>query len=648
MSTHPSRRGPVGLAALALACAIGLSAQLSAPAAGAAPLSPAPVATTAPSAPVDPGTAATDPVDAAPVEAPPEPSAAEERVLPLVDTGEATPEELRAPAAPAAEPAVRELEATGELPASARTFSTSQAGPASTLVLYDSTGPYARIGEFYALGMGMLASHSGTVTAMPVADYQAGLAGRFTAVIYTGSTYNEPLPQAFKDDVLTGNVPVLWSGFNIWQLTANPQDRATFTSRYGWDAATSYIDSVDTVTAVSYNGHSLSRDPLNTGGLLVPHILRPEDVTVLGTGRCSQVSGDPTTCSSLAQTSGSDLPWAVRSGNLTYIGEVPLSYLSETDRYLAAADIVLDMLQPGAEPVRQAAVRIEDVNPTTPAAELRAIVDYLVGEGVPFQLAVVPIYTDGKGAYNDGVAETYTLAESPELVEVLAYAVQHGGTLVQHGTSHQFSTLDNPYNGVSTDDFEFIRSWCTQVNDVNAPQVRCEESSWVQIGGDLPGVDAAWAAQQVRAGQEVFASVGLPVPTIFETPHYAATPAAYTGISQVYPVRYERELLHVGLLSGQTPGPFDYYGQFFPYSVNDPYGTHILPENIGNVALEAYNQHPPRLPQRLLAASEANLVGTHVTASFFFHPFYDVSYLRQTVEGIRAQGYTFVPASELR
>jgi len=34
-------------------------------------------------------------------------------------------------------------------------------------------------------------------------------------------------------------------------------------------------------------------------------------------------------------------------------------------------------------------------------------------------------------------------------------------------------------------------------------------------------------------------------------------------------------------------------------------------------------------------------------ASFFFHPYLDVSYLQTTVEGIQAAGYTFVPASAM-
>ena len=41
-----------------------------------------------------------------------------------------------------------------------------------------------------------------------------------------------------------------------------------------------------------------------------------------------------------------------------------------------------------------------------------------------------------------------------------------------------------------------------------------------------------------------------------------------------------------------------------------------------------------------------NLVVRDGFASFFFHPYLDISYLQQAVSGLRAVGYTFVsPAS---
>ena len=195
-----------------------------------------------------------------PLPAPPEPAAAAKKELPLRGDKQADID-LNKPAPAAGQVKIRDLKQNApDVPAGAVTFSNQEAGPASTLVLFDTTGDYAKLGEYYALSMGTLASHSGTVTTLPVKDYVAGLAGRFTNVVYVGSTYDEPLPRAFIDDALTGNIPVMWTGFNIWQLTKTDADRTAFTQRYGWDAATSYIDSTDRVTRISYNGASLKRN----------------------------------------------------------------------------------------------------------------------------------------------------------------------------------------------------------------------------------------------------------------------------------------------------------------------------------------------------------------------------------------------------
>ena len=98
--------------------------------------------------------------------------------------------------------------------------SRADAAVANTLVLYDTTGAYGFLGEQYAM-----------MTAQPVVavrhlhrpprsgSYTAGLMNQYTAVVYLGSTYDEPLPVAFLDDVLAGTKPVMWLFNNIWQLT---------------------------------------------------------------------------------------------------------------------------------------------------------------------------------------------------------------------------------------------------------------------------------------------------------------------------------------------------------------------------------------------------------------------------------------------
>jgi uncharacterized protein YdaL len=96
------------------------------------------------------------------------------------------------------------------------------------------------------------------------------------------------------------------------------------------------------------------------------------------------------------------------------------------------------------------------------------------------------------------------------------------------------------------------------------------------------------------------------------------------------------------VLTGAKPDYTRQFGQFFPYTVRDIYGTVVVPENIGNVEPEPFNNHPPRLPADILASSNRNLVVRDGVASFFYHPYLGTSYLQTLVTGIKAQGYTFV------
>jgi uncharacterized protein YdaL len=88
-------------------------------------------------------------------------------------------------------------------------------------------------------------------------------------------------------------------------------------------------------------------------------------------------------------------------------------------------------------------------------------------------------------------------------------------------------------------------------------------------------------------------------------------------------------------------------GQFFPYVVNDVYGSKVLPENLGNYEPVMVNNHPPRSPAQMVESARRNLVVRDGFASFFYHPYYGVQALKETVEGIKALGYTFVSPTSL-
>jgi uncharacterized protein YdaL len=532
-------------------------------------------------------------------------------------------------------------------PAAATTFGSP--GPVSTLVLYDTTDAYGWLGELYALSAGNLAGHFGQVTAEPVSNYVSGQLSGYTAAIYFGSTYNELLPAAFLSDVLSAGTPVVWAGFNVWQLSGaiGSSQNTAFRSTYGWDPSTSYLDITDTITSVQYKGRTLTRAAANSGGLLSPHIVDAAAVTVLSQAVCTDSTGAAKDCDPIAQTTGSTLPWAIRSSNLTYIGEIPFSYATERDRYLAYSDLLFAALAPTATVSHHALVRLEDVNPTSDPTTLRQFADYLSQQNVPFAVAVIPEYTDPNGHDNDGVPQTVTLSQAPEVVAALQYLQSKGGLLLQHGYTHQYSTVANPYSGVTGDDFEFYRSRCSTTANPPYTFEPCQSTDWVILEGPLPGSSASSTASRVTTGRSLFTEAGLVAPTIFETPHYSAGAADYAGFGQVFSTRYERELLFGGLLSG-TPDTAHVFGQFFPYTVRDIYGGTVLPENLGNYEPTTENNHPPRLPADIIANAQANLVVTQGVASFFFHPTYPLSELQTIVTGIKGLGYTFVSATSVQ
>lgn len=509
----------------------------------------------------------------------------------------------------------------------------AQAANPTTLVLYDTQGPYGQLGELYAMATANLAGHFGTATAKPVQQYTAGMMNSYSAVVYIGSTYYggsvpDAVPAAFYSDVAAGTKPVVWMGANIWNM-GNALGAAQFSQKYGWDPTTSYYEdggSVGNVDKVSYRGQTLTRTiPAGQDG----GVLRPNVLTGAGYPAVTRVA------EGVDSSNGHTFGWAVRSSNLTYIGEIPFAYVSESDRVIAFEDMLFDALAPATAERHRAVMRLEDISPNSDPTELRSMADYLYSQNIPYGINVIPVYTDPNGTYNNGTAETITLAQKPQVVSALKYMLAHGAVLMDHGYTHQYKNVANPYNGVTGDDFEFYRA-------------HVDTSDNVVYDGPVAEDSALWAQTRVTSALLQFTLAGLPKPTLWTTPHYAGSAADYKVFSSNFTARLERSLYFAGTLSGSTSAdPNRFIGQFFPYTVKDVYGTKVLPENIGNYEPEAANNHPARQPADLIASAKANLAVRDGVASFFYHPYYPVQPLKDTIDGIKALGYTFVSPAAL-
>jgi uncharacterized protein YdaL len=497
----------------------------------------------------------------------------------------------------------------GPSPAGAPFSGTGLATQSSTLVLYDTTGPWGWLGEIYATMAGNLASHFGAWVAMPVVSYTAGTLQQYSACIYIGSTYGEPLPAAFLTDVYAATTNVIWIYDNIWQLTASqPQ----FAARYGFMPS---VFDASPVATVTYKSQSLKRYSANAAGIM----------------SYSTIGAPATVLAECVRADSTMFPWAVRSGNLTYIGENPFAYMSEGDRYLILCDLLFDALAPTTATQHRALVRLEDIHPLSDPTALLQTAEWLFSNGIPFSFHITARYLDPNGYYNDGVPQDVPLSTQPLMIAAIRTMQQLGGVMIHHGYTHQYSNIANPYTGVTGDDCEFYRITSNSSNGV------------LTFVGPLPGdTDSSWAQGRFNSYAAELAASGFTMPGISTFPAYAASVPDYQAEARTFAARAERTLYFPGVLTNQTIDYTRPAGQYVPYSVQDVYGSKVLPDTLGGIDPDVYFNIPPRLPADIIADAQRTLVIRDGVASFFYNPEDPLSYLQQTVQGLLALGYQFV------
>ncbi len=510
----------------------------------------------------------------------------------------------------------------------------------SALVLYDVSGQWGWLGEIYAIMVGNLVSHFGSYTLLPVSQYTAGLMSTYKAVIYIGSTYEEAnFPAAFLTDVPKyQSVNVVWIFDNIWKLT-------TLSATYGWTANIFEFPTTATaVSSVTYKGVSFKRYAQNADGVMT-----------YGT-----VGAGVTVLANCVRANGTQFPWALRSKNLTYIGENPLSYLSEGDRYLVFCDLLFDAM--GATPATtqyRAILRLEDNDYQSDPTKLKQVADWLKAQGVPFGYHIVPHYKDPTGYYNNGVAQDipFNSASVKSFRDALVYFQGKGGTPILHGWTHQYynaaypaDTL-NPETGVSADDAEFFRfiwnaSTATFTYAGPLPEDLTDHANKVNT----------WAAGRMTSAlTEIGLDSRVTKPTMFTTPHYLGTATTVMASTAKFAARAERVLYYSGLLAAKAASPFDYTkidytklaGQYFPYSVKDIYGGKVLPDTLGSIEPTAYLGYAARLPADIIADAARIKAVRDGVAAFQYHSYLDISYLQTVVTGLKNLGYTFVAPTTL-
>ncbi len=530
------------------------------------------------------------------------------------------------------------------------------------LVLHDSSGPWGDLGAIYGTMVVNLLGHFPEVNArlLPVSRYTEGDLFEHDVTFYVGVVYGELLPDRLERDFAASERPFVWIGQNLWQVALDPEQ--DFRRRYGLEyqgVAGNSGQGADTTffSTVHYQGERLHKyfhhDPAtgaveNDPDVTLLEVLDPERVEVV-----AEIEHSGT---------GERVPYVVRSGNLWYVADNPMTYLHEVDRYLVFTDLMHDFVGLDHEPSRRALFRLEDVHPWVAPETLEQVIE--VVDGRPWNLALTPVFADPLGVYNDE-AEWHFDLNDPQaslLREQIAAARASGAEITLHGYTHQLGRTPNPYNGVTGTDYEF----------------------WNAVDNEpIPGDSYDWAYGRVSDAVAVLEQAGLAA-WAFEVPHYQASMVDYFAFADLFGTIYNQGIYteYSFELDGRVYGPNDVLSggaadldmahadfsalslysesQIYPYPVErDVYGQRVIPENLRNPtpAELAEVETDVWLVADMLDAAAANRVNRCGYASFFYHPFIierpgDVDAggaenLRRLIEGVEDLGYEFVQACAL-
>ncbi|MDQ7825614.1 MAG: DUF2334 domain-containing protein [Candidatus Eremiobacteraeota bacterium] len=363
---------------------------------------------------------------------------------------------------------------------------------------------------------------------------------------------------------------------------------ASFNSREGVKKIIEPLGRMEGTISVSYRGATLTRG-----------------LSSLGTVRCAPGVKVHAWAS---LPSGERSPYIVSSGSFWHIPDIPFPFDDGPQCALAFCDCLHDFLEIPHGEKHYAVIRIEDVNPLTDPEAIIKITDLLSLLHAPFLVPVVPVYRSGDKK-ND-----ITLSQKPALIKALQYATRHGGTIVLHGFTHQ-------YRGASTIDCEF---WDTEKN---RPLI--EDS-------------VLYVEERIEQSLDECFRNGI-YPLLWETPHLLASSLDYRVIARHFSTASERKIFLDTYHSRQS----------FPFLIEkDYYGQQVIPEYLGYVPYLVKDGSIDLAGERqyvnaMLDTAKSLKCIRDGCAGFFFHPFMDLSLLRELVLGLQGLGYVFLEVRNL-
>ncbi|MED0992396.1 polysaccharide deacetylase family protein [Bacillus nitratireducens] len=284
-----------------------------------------------------------------------------------------------------------------------------------------------------------------------------------------------------------------------------------------------------------------------------------------------------------------------------YVGEMLFSYFGQ---------------QPETNKT-SAYLRLEDVHPAVNVKQLKEIAELLKEKNLPYMITVIPVYKD------PDTGKTVHLKDNSELVDVLRFMQDNGGSIVMHGYTHQF------YDSETGEGFEFWDVKTDQpIRQSNHEKPKTKEdfqstedyNKYVENG---KAFEEKYTKDHIEKGITELVEAKL-YPVAFEAPHYTMSQKGYEILSQYFST-------YVGQLQLNDT---TWKSMHSPAYISTPsflYGMKLIPETVGFIE-EDKPQAIAKMKERAVSIEKLSdgIIGA------FYHPYLGVTPLKEVLKELES------------
>lgn len=262
-------------------------------------------------------------------------------------------------------------------------------------------------------------------------------------------------------------------------------------------------------------------------------------------------------------------------------------------------------------------LRLEDVHPAVDVKQLKEIAELLKEKKLPYMITVIPVYKD------PDTGKTVHLKDNSELIDVLHFMRDNGGSIVMHGYTHQF------YDSETGEGFEFWDVKTDQpIRQPNHEKSKTKEdfhstedyNKYVENGKSF---EEKYIKDHIEKGITELVEAKL-YPVAFEAPHYTMSQKGYEILSQYFST-------YVGQIQLNDT---TWKSMHSPAYISTPsflHGMKLIPETVGFIE-EGKPQAIAKMKERALSITKLSdgIIGA------FYHPYLGVEPLKEVLKELES------------